>query len=231
MQRLISIIFLMFFLCATVLLSVQNLCAQEPSALGEMRSYGDVFIRSSTGEWMPAPATYPILQNTAISTGKGSALLYYKDGSRISLSESTMAVVDGTNADYTVHLAKGSLAVNSSPKASMIVKNGSTDVYINANPAESHNQSQRFLGTVYSKDTGIEMNSIVGASAVKVNATETKVIPSGQGIFIGSDNTQKTYATSQTYVRSKGCPKPKHPKKNASPYYFDDDRDEDFCTD
>jgi hypothetical protein len=235
MRRLGSVTTIMIFICVNMIFYIQDLSAQEVSALGEMRSYGDVFIRSSVGEWVPAPATYPILPNTAIATKKGNASLNYKDGSRVNLSEATMAVVDGTKASYTVHLEKGALAVNSSPKASMTVTHGSTDILINADPDSSHrgsgNQPQRFLGTIHSTDNGMELKSISGSSAVKVSAADTKVISSGQGIFVGPDNLYKTYTSSQKHVKSKKCSKKKHHKKNASPYCFDHERDEEYCWD
>jgi hypothetical protein len=103
MRYNISVFSVMLFLCLNVLCNVPHTSAMDELAFGEMSVYGDVFIRSSTGSWVSAPNSYPILNNMMISTGKGSVSLHYKDGSRIDLSASTMASLGSSNSGKTVH--------------------------------------------------------------------------------------------------------------------------------
>lgn len=230
MSSRISIISMMLFFCLNVLYNVQHVYAQDELALGEMRVYGDVFIRSSTGNWMPAPNSYPILQNTEISTKKGSVSLYYKDGSRIDLSESTMASLGSANSRNTVHLAKGKLKVNTSPRSSFIFSSGTTDIVIKRSFGKRDvNPSERFLGIVSSDDKGIEVQSISGVASLKANNSMTKDIPSGGSIFIGADNEYSTYQSKQKSSKSKKCYKHKKPHKHCSPHTFYDD--DEYCHD
>jgi hypothetical protein len=227
-NKRISVISLMLLLCMNVLGSVQPVFAQNELALGEMRIYGNVFIRSSTGNWIPAPGSYPILPDTEIYTEKGSVSLYYKDGSRVDFSESTTAIISSTNASNTVHLAKGKLALNASPTSSFVITNNTSDIVIKSSFDNGDSDlSERFLGTVSSRDKGIEVQDISGTALLKGHASETKVVTSGEGIFVGSDNEFRTYSTAKTTVKkSDKCYKP---KKHASPYKFSDG--DDYCYD
>ena len=230
MGNRISIFSMMLFLCLNALNNVQHVFAQDDLALGEMRIYGNVFIRSSTGNWMPAPSSYPILQNTVISTEKGSVSLYYKDGSRIELSESTRASLGRANSGNTVHLTKGKLAVNTSPGSSFIFSGGATDIVIKSSFGKGGvNPAERFLGVVSSGDKGVEVQSISGTASLKVNGSMTKDIPSGSSIFVGANNKHNAYQTTLKSVKPIKCDKYKKPKKKCSPYTFDDDSD--YCYD
>jgi hypothetical protein len=233
MRNRILIALVVLFLFGKVLFHAQHACGENDLPLGEVSFYGDVFIRSSTGNLMPAPSSYPILPNTEIRTEKGSASLYYKDGTRIDLPESTTAVVDGTNSNYTVHLAKGKVLVNSSSTASMTISHGSTDILINSDrgivPASGAHRGDRFLGTVSSENGGLSVRSMSGKALVKVSASEPKILTGGKGMFIGSDSRESVYSHSQSGFHHKKCHEHKHHKKHASPYYFDDD-DFDVCS-
>lgn len=224
MRNRILIALVVLFLFGKVLFHAQHACGENNLPLGEVKCYGDVFIRSSTGNLMSAPSPYPILRNTEIRTEKGSASLYYKDGTRIDLAESTTAVVDGTNSNYTVHLAKGKVLVNSSSTASMTISQGSTDILINSDrgivPASGAHRGDRFLGTVSSENGGLSVRSMSGKALVKVSASEPKILTGGQGMFIGSDSRESVYSHSQSGFHLKKYHEPKDYIVNASPYHF-----------
>lgn len=215
-------------LFANLLMPVPHALAGD-MALGEMRTYGDVFIRSSTGNWTPAPPSYPILVNTAVNIEKGAVALRFKDGSRINLDESTTAVITGTESGYAVHLSQGGLAIHSSPAASLALSNTAIDISVNN--GDGVNQGVAFLGTMRSRDKKIEVQSLSGEARVRVSALETRILPAGKGMVIGSDESHVIHAASKKKGKpKKKCHKPKPPKKRASPYSFDDG-DDDFCFD
>ncbi|MDP2157840.1 MAG: FecR domain-containing protein [Nitrospirota bacterium] len=173
--------------------------AQSIAALGEVRTNGKVFIETTGKQWLSAPSTYPLLQNTGIKTEEGSASLYFKDGSRIDLSKNSLAVVDGSGSHYTVQMAKGILAFNMAPGASLSVQTASASVSVNKKNAlvqkVSVEKSGRVLGVISSSEKGTEVRCISGRVAIEVTPTETKLLSSGESIFIDANSKYKVYNT------------------------------------
>jgi hypothetical protein len=243
MHRRIASVFIIIILCLSVVFVVQDLCAQTAPTLGEMMNYGDVFIRSSSGVWMPAPGVYPIVGDTAIKTEKGSVSLFYKGGSRIDIFESSKVIIDSVSLPYTVHLLEGVLDIKTSPHESFVLKNGSSEILLNDNPGMvqkgGDTDAEGFLGTVSLRDKGLFVTSILGAALITLNDSETKSISSGSSIHVVSDNrgNYTTYETAGKIIEGKGNkpPKPHKPpkppgqckkKKHASPFDFCDDTDD-----
>lgn len=173
--------------------------AQSIAVLGEVKAIGVVSIESAGGQWLSAPATYPLLQNTGIKTGEGSASLYFRDGSRVDLSNNSLAVIDGSGSDYTVRISKGTLAFNMAPGASLLVMTASASVTVNKRSSliqkVSLEKSGRVLGVISSSDKGTEVRCISGRVAIEMTPTETKLLSSGESIFVGLDSTYKVYHT------------------------------------
>lgn len=173
--------------------------AQNITVLGEVRSYGKAFIASTTGQWISAPATYPLLQNTGIKTDDGSAGLYFKDGSRIDISKDSLAVVDGSSSQYTVQLSKGIAAFNVAPGSSLSLQTPSASVSVNKRSAlvqkVSMETSGRALGVISATDKGTEVRCISGRIAIDVTPTETKLISSGESIFVDANSSHKVFNT------------------------------------
>lgn len=173
--------------------------AQSIVALGEVRTDGKVFIETTGKQWLSAPATYPLLQNTGIRIDEGSAALYFKEGSRIDLSGNSLVVVDGSNSQYTVQMAKGVLAFNMAPGASLTVQTASTSVSVNKkNPLVqkvSLEKSGRVLGVISSSEKGTEVRCISGRIAIDVTPAETKLLSSGESIFVDANSSYKVYNT------------------------------------
>ena len=173
--------------------------AQSVAVIGEVKANGKVFIESTGGQWLSAPATYPLLQNTGIKTDDGSAALYFKDGSRIDLSKNSLAVVDGSESNYMVQMAKGIIAFNMSPGASLSVITASATVSVNKKSSlvqkVSLEKSGRVLGIVSATDKGTEVRCISGRVAIDVTPTETKLLSSGESIFVDAGSNYKVYNT------------------------------------
>jgi len=173
--------------------------AQSIAVLGEIKANGKVFIASSNGQWLSAPATYPLLQNTGIKTEEGSAALYFKEGSRIDLSKNSLAVVDGSGSNYTVLMSKGILAFNMAPGASLSVQTASASVSINKKSSlvqkVSLEKSGRVLGIISTTEKGTEIRSISGRIVIDVTPTVTKLISSGESIFVDANSNYKVYNT------------------------------------
>ncbi len=177
--------------------------AQSIAVLGEVKASGKVSIESTSGQWLSAPAAYPLLQNTGIKTEEGSAALYFKDGSRIDLSKNSLALVDGSNSQYTVKMANGILAFNMAPGASLSVQTASTTISVNKKNAlvqkVSLEKSGRVLGVISSSDKGTEIRCISGRVAIEVTPTETKLLSTGESIFVDANSAYKVYNT-QAFV-------------------------------
>ncbi len=173
--------------------------AQSIAALGEVRTNGKVFIETTGKQWLSAPLTYPLLQNTGIRIDEGSAALYFKEGSRIDLSSNSLVVVDGSNSQYTVQMAKGILAFNMAPGATLTVQTASTSVSVNKkNPLVqkvSLEKSGRVLGVISSSEKGTEVRCISGRIAIDVTPAETKLLSSGESIFVDANSRYKVYNT------------------------------------
>jgi len=180
-------------------IAIAPVSAQSIAVLGEVKASGKVSIASTGGQWLPAPATYPLLQNTGIKTEEGSAALYYKDGSRIDLSKNSLAVVDGSGNQYTIQMSKGTLAFNMTPGASLSVMTASASVSVNKkNPLVqkvSLEKSGRVLGVISSTDKGTEVRCISGRVAIDVTPSETKLLSSGESIFVEAGGKYKVYNT------------------------------------
>lgn len=198
-QGIISLLILFFFSITNVLISVPVASAQGITVLGEIKTTGSVFIGSSDGQWTASGSSYPLLQDTAIRTEDGSASIYFKDGSRADLSKETMAIVSGSSADYSINLGKGIIAFNISPSASLSVITASTSISVNNRKGlvqkVSYEKQGRVLGVVSVTDKGTEVRSISGRIMVSTSASESKLISSGESIFIGSDNNYRVYKT------------------------------------
>jgi hypothetical protein len=173
--------------------------AQSIAVLGEVKASGKVSIESTSGQWLSAPATYPLLQNTGIKTEEGSASLYFKEGSRIDIAKNSLAVIDGSNSQYTVQMAKGTLAFNMAPGASLSVQTASASVSVNKKNAlvqkVSLEKSGRVLGVISSTDKGTEVRCISGRVAIDVTPTETKLLSTGESIFVDANSNYKVYNT------------------------------------
>jgi len=180
-------------------ITIAPVSAQSIAVLGEVKANGKVSIASTGGQWLSAPATYPLLQNTGIKTDEGSAALYFKDGSRIDLSKNSLAVVDGIANQYTIQMSQGTLAFNMAPGASLSVMTVSASVSVNKkNPLVqkvSMEKSGRVLGVISSTDKGTEVRCISGRVAIDVTPAETKLLSSGESIFVETGGRYKVYNT------------------------------------
>ncbi|MBI5848222.1 MAG: FecR domain-containing protein [Nitrospirae bacterium] len=173
--------------------------AQSIAVLGEVRANGKVSIESTSGQWLSAPATYPLLQNTGIRTDDGTASLYLKEGSRIDLSKDSLALIDGSSSNYAIHMSNGTLAFNVAPGASLSVQTTSTTISVNRKSSlvqkVSLEKSGRVLGVISATDKGTEVRCISGRVAIEVTPAETKLLSSGESIFVDANSTYKVYHT------------------------------------
>jgi len=189
-----------YFLFAVFsLVSVAGAFAQTVPVLGEIKSFGKVFIGSSTGQWSSALPTYPLLENTALRTEDGSASIAFKDGSRVDLSRDTIATISGSSADYMVTLAQGVIAFNMGPSSSLSVATPTAHVSVNSKndlvQKVGYEKSNRVLGVISATEKGTEVKTISGKILVSSSASGTRTLASGESIFVSPDNNYKVYKT------------------------------------
>jgi len=173
--------------------------AQSVTVLGEVTTRGRVFIESSSGQWLPAPATYPLIQNTGIKTDDGSASIYFKDGSRVDISKNSFVMIDGIASEYSMQMNKGVLAFNVTPSSSLTVRTPSTVITANAKSPSvklvNIENSGRVLGIISTTEKGTEIRSISGRLMVDVSSSDTKLVSTGESIFIDSNGKYNVYKT------------------------------------
>jgi len=193
-EGIISLAVIMFFM----LTSVSGVLAQSVDVLGEMKSTGKVFISSSNGSWLPARAAYPILENTGIKTEDGTASLYFKDDSRTCIAKDSLASVTGSVSNFSVTLSKGILAFNMTGTATLSVFTPSTTVSVNAknSPVQKVSLSRsRVLGVIAVTEKGTEVRSTSGSIMVSVPAGGSRMVSTGESIFIGADSSVRVFKT------------------------------------
>jgi hypothetical protein len=191
-------------LTAFLFIHINAASAQSVNVIGEVKASGKVFIESSSGQWLPAPATYPLLQNTGIKTDDGSASIFFKDGSRVDIAKNSIALVDGSASQYSIQLNKGIVAFNITASSSLTVQTPSASISANRSSSlvqkVSIEKSGRVLGVISATEKGTEIRSISGRIMVDITPSEAKLISTGESIFIDTNskyNVYKTQAVSQ----------------------------------
>lgn len=190
---------LVIFAVMLSIILISPASAQTITALGEVRTSGKVFIESSDGKWLPAPAVYPLLQGSAIKAEEGSASIFFRDGSRMDLSKDTVTSVNGSVGNMVISLAQGTVAFNVPPTAAFTVTTPSASVAVNSPKGMvqkvTFEKPVRVLGTVTAGEKGTEVRSISGRMIVTVSRSEARVLASGESMFIGPDSAQRVYKT------------------------------------
>ena len=193
--RMISFFIVFIFL----LVNIAGVSAQNVAVLGEIQSSGKVFIGSSNGKWSPAMPTYPLLQDTGIRTEDGSASISFKDGSRIDFSRDTVASINGEAPNYSIHLAKGVIAFNITPAASLSVTTPSAGISVNSRNGHilkvGYEKRGRVLGVISATEKGTEVRNISGEILVSASATGSRQLASGESMLVRSKSDFKVYKT------------------------------------
>jgi hypothetical protein len=193
-KEIISVAVIALFLSS----SVSGVFAQSIDMLGEIKSSGKVFIASSSKGWLPAKASYPLLENTGIKTADGVAALYFRDGSRADISKNSIALVGGSGSSYTVSLSTGVMAFNMTATAALSVVTPSSTVSVNImnSPVQKVSLSkERVLGAIAVTEKGTEVKSISGRISVSASSGEKRMVSTGESIFIGADSSFRVYKT------------------------------------
>lgn len=193
-EGIISVAIIFLFMLS----SVSSVFAQSVNVLGEIKSTGKVFISSSNGGWLPAKTSYPLLENIGIKTEDGTAAVYFRDGSRTDIAKNSRASVSGSGSGYSVSLSKGVIAFNMTSTAALSVVTPSSTVSVNMmnSPVQKVSLSkERVLGAIAVTEKGTEVRSISGRISVTAAAGETRMVSTGESIFIGPDSSFKVYKT------------------------------------
>ncbi len=192
-------VILVLLLAALSLVVSGTVSAQSINVLGEVRSNGEVFIESSNGQWLSAPSTYPLLQNTGIKTGSGSASIFFKDGSRVDIAKDSLALVDGSSSQYSLQLTKGIVAFNIVPTASLSIQTPTAVISANKKASVvqmvSAEKTGRVLGVISASEKGTEIRSISGRLSVDVSASDTKLLSTGESLFVDAHSNYNIYKT------------------------------------
>ena len=181
-----------------MLTSVFGASAQSVDVLGDIKGSGEVFIASANGSWLPVKNTYPLIENTNIKTGCGTASLYFKDSSRADIGKESLASVAGSASDFSITLSTGTISFNMTGTAKLSIVTPSATVSVTAknNPVQKVDLSgERVIGAVAVTEKGTEVRSISGRIMVGVPAGESRVVPTGESIFIGTDSSVRVYKT------------------------------------
>lgn len=193
--RMISYFIVFIFL----LVNVADVSAQNVSVLGEIQSSGEVFTGSSNSKWSHAMPTYPLLQDTGIRTEDGKASIFFKDGSRVDFSRDTIASITGEAPNYSIHLAKGVIAFNITPAASLSVSTPSASISVNSRGGHiqkvGYEKSGRVLGVISTTEKGTEVKNISGKILVSASSTGSRQLASGESMLVGPDSNYKVYKT------------------------------------
>jgi hypothetical protein len=183
------VVFAAAAMTAFFMLSISFASAQGFVALGEARFSGTASIRGSDGQWTAAPSSYPVLQDTAIRTGEGTASVYFKDGSMVSLSNHTEAVISGDAGSYKISLSSGTLTFNVVPPATLSIAALTTEV--------SGGKGMTSGAVTLCGNQWVQVGSNAGEVSV-MNGSESRIVDAGQSIFVGADN--NFYATGKCEI-------------------------------
>jgi len=181
-----------------MLSGISVVSAQSVDVLGDIKSSGKVFVASANGTWLPIKSTYPIIENTGIKTADGTASLYFRDGSRSDIAKDSLASVAGSASDFSITLSTGVIAFNMTGTAKLSIFTPSATVFVNAknNPVQKVGLSrERVLGALAVTEKGTEVRSISGRIMVDVPAGESRVVSTGESIFVGADSSVRVYKT------------------------------------
>lgn len=189
---------LMAFGSATFLYDIPAASAQGITALGEIRASGRTLLRSSDGGWVPSGPSYPLLRHTAIKTEDGVSVIYFRDGSRVSLSKGSSAVVDGVGQAYAVNLSIGTMAFNVGPSSSLLVVTPSANISVNMNDSSivkkaSYNGRGWVSGMIFVGEKGTEVRGISGRVIINAGTEGAVVVSAGESVVIGADKGYKVY--------------------------------------
>lgn len=177
----------LLFVCGSLPAHAANIIA-----IGEITAVGDVSISSSDGKWAVAPLSYPLLPQSGIRTGTGSAALYFKDGSRANFKNNTTVVIDSDGLGYSISLLKGVMLFNVNPgsSVSVITPNGSVVLGRTRDIVQkvSYKKLSRVAGAISVTDRGTEVKSISGEIIVKTLSSVGRPLSPGEVVVLGADN-------------------------------------------
>jgi len=190
-----AIIFKAAIASAVIIFSAIAASAQGIMVIGEARMTGKSFLKSADERWLPAPTTYPVVQDTSIRTGEGSAAVYFKDGSRVSFPRDSEGVISGSPYQYSIDLVRGRIAFNIAAGASLSVGAGSASIIIDNNKKivrkVSYETPEHMRGVVTLGKNGLEVRSIAGMVSVGINSSIVRDLKAGEAILINRDNTYR----------------------------------------
>jgi hypothetical protein len=172
-SKLISYFIIVIF----SVVNIASLSAQSVPVLGEIKSSGNVFISSSTGQWSPAMPTYPLLNDTGIKTEDGVASIFFKDGSKVDISKNSVVSVVSTPPGHTIKLTQGVISFNLTSSSSLAISALSADVL-------AIGGKDPVFGNVIVRGNCVEVKSFTGVVQV-TSATGPKLLKSGENASFG----------------------------------------------
>lgn len=197
MKRLMGIFLsIIAFAGATFFYDIPAVSAQGVLTLGEIRSSGRTLIGSSNGGWNVAGPTYPLITHTAIRTEDGVTTVYFRDGSRVSLSKDSSATIDGAGSDYVITLDKGKMAFNINASSALRVVTPSATIEVNEAglvQKAAFEKREGALGMIFAGKKGTEVRCISGRVNVDGGEEGVRVVSTGESAFIASSGGYKVY--------------------------------------
>jgi hypothetical protein len=181
------------------------------SLLGEIKASGKVSFKSFNGRWVSSVPSYPLIKDTVIKTEDGTASIYFKDGSKIDIAKETVVVVGGSNRDLSTTLDKGILAFSIKSSTALMITTPTTTISVNDKNGGIQKVSLegtgRASGVVIAKTGETRIWSLAGRISATISATETKLIPPGEGLLVAPG--QKIYKAQIASPGGNGEPKDK----------------------
>lgn len=172
----------------------------ESLAFGEIKTSGDVQIRTSTAKWARLHEPYPLLKNTGLKTGEGIATLTTREGSRLDISGNTAADIEASDGTYILNLAQGTITFSITPSTSLTIITKDTEITVSrqisgyfalvAGPAAP--SPANIQGMIVSSPEGTLVRSLSGRIQVKMQGTQAKVINTGESLFASAEGEKTT---------------------------------------
>ncbi|NWF98331.1 MAG: FecR domain-containing protein [Nitrospirae bacterium] len=183
---------LIFFILNICFVYSNSSQAQESLSFGEIRSSGNVYIESSTGNWQNIQPVYPLLKNTKLRTKDGVVYITTQEGGRIDISKDSELSIESSKRKYIVNLSKGTVSFNVSsdidfsvltPEATVLINTQAGGIYsLVAGPGAPN--ITNIYGMVIRNDQGTFIRSLSGRIMIRHNSRYV-LIENGETFFAG----------------------------------------------
>lgn len=200
---------ILFFIIIGICIIMIKSSAAEKLSFGEIKTVGNVQIKSSTGKWNKLNDVYPLLKNTALKTTDGVVFITTSSGSRIDLSKDTEIEISTEEMNYKVDMKKGTLSFNIVPASSLTIFTADkiisierqTEVYQSILGGLSTFKDTQ--GIIFVNDREIFLKNISGKIKISdKDGLQPKILGTGETLLVkldDKDNSSNVLPLSEEY--------------------------------